>query len=492
MQDRSDSPTAQVASVTADAVAVTGRQCTARSPRGAVAAAAPQAALAGAMALARGGNAYDAVTAAALVEVVLLPPKCGLAGDLVALAWPASRDRPEALLAVGPAAAGLAEVARRGDLHETGPLAVGVPGAPGGYLALAERARLDLADLAEPAIALANEGFCWPSICAALGSESAELVAALNPDGCRYLPEGVPLVAGEVVTLPGLAAALERFVDEREQFLRGGVGRAIVERVGKAGGVVTMADLEQPEAVWVEPDTVGIGDAQLFATPAPTHGPYLLDAVSSANEQPSIGLHAAVMEAISLRRHSLADPAGTSMVSATDRDGTLAVAVHSNSYPRFGSGLVVDEFDLVLSNRAGRGFSSEASHPNFPAPGRRPATTLHAWGLGRDGDGRLLGATPGGANQLPWNAQSLHRLLGGATRADAVLAPRWEWLPADDGVRVEVGLDDTSRNELARSARSIEEVGLWQLRSAMQIVSYHDGIAEAVVDPRTQGAVVGL
>ncbi len=474
-----------------DIIGVMARQCTARSPRGAVAAAAPTAALAGARALAAGGNAYDAVVTAALCETVLLPPKCGLAGDLVAMVWPAG-ERPAALLAVGGAASGLADAATRGALLETGPNSVGVPGAPGGYLALAERAVLELDELARPAIEAARDGFCWSEICATLGQESIEVVSANTPDGSRYFPGGAPLAAGAVVALPGLAAALEHLVADRWEFLRGSVGQAIVRRVVAAGGVLGQDDLARQQPEWVDPVSIGIGDRIVYATPAPTHGPSLLHALEAGDELGPPELYRSVMAAIARRRDVLTDPSGTSMVSAVDGDGTLAVVVHSNSFPRFGSGLIVDEFDLVLSNRAGRGFSSEVSHPNFGVSGRRPATTLHAWGLAHRDGRRLLGATPGGANQMPWNAQSLVRLLGGDEVSRAVVAPRWEWRPVDDCVRFEIGLEAAIEDELARSAPSVEAVGLWGLRSAMQIVTSHDGVGTAVVDPRTQGGVIPL
>ena len=103
-------------------IGVMAEHCLARSPRGVVAAAAPAAARIGADALAQGGSAYDAAVAAALAETVLLPPKCGLGGDLVALVWHRDRDEPEALLAIGGAPAGLAAVASAGRLTETGPM----------------------------------------------------------------------------------------------------------------------------------------------------------------------------------------------------------------------------------------------------------------------------------------------------------------------------------------------------------------------------------
>ncbi len=61
-------------------------------------------------------------------------------------------------------------------------------------------------------------------------------------------------------------------------------------------------------------------------------------------------------------------------------------------------------------------------------------------------DGRaFLGGTPGGDNQVPWNAQLLQGIIDGETSPGVlVTAPRWEWVPADDGVRIEAGFDDAA------------------------------------------------
>src|SRR3546814_12984219 len=66
----------------------------------AVSAAVPAAADVGLQVLKDGGNAFDAAVAAALVETVWLPMKCGLAGDVVALLQRAGGP-VEALLALG-------------------------------------------------------------------------------------------------------------------------------------------------------------------------------------------------------------------------------------------------------------------------------------------------------------------------------------------------------------------------------------------------------
>lgn len=477
------------------ALGVMAEHCLASSPRGVVAAAAPTAAHVGAAMLERGGNAYDAAVAAALAETVLLPPKCGLGGDLVALVWHRDRGEPEALLAIGGAPGGLGSIAAAGGLTETGPMSVGVPGAPAGYAALADRGTLDRGSLAGPAISLADDGFCWATICTVLAEESRDLVLEHQPQGTRYFPDGDPIPPGALVTLPGLARALEAWSRDGAGLLDGDVGAAIVERVRRAGGVLTADDVIAGRAEWTSAARVDLGDERLFATPEPTHGPSLLDALGRIDGRGGpADVVRAVRAAVDARRQSLSDPSGTSMVSAVDRSGTLVAIVHSHSYPRFGSGLIVDEYDLILANRAGRGFTSEPDHPNFPAPGRRPATTLHAWGFAPANGWRVIGGTPGGANQMPWNAQSLAPLLAiddaltPRRLAVAVVGPRWELRP-DGGLRVEDGFEPGVVGSLGDD---VDEVPRWALRSAMQIVADTGEVFVASADPRTVGAAVPI
>lgn len=483
-------------------LAVMAEQVTGRGLRGVVAAAAPMAARAGADTLRDGGNAYDAAVAAALAETVLLPPKCGLGGDLVAIVLPAGADRPEALLAIGGAPRGLADVARAGSWRDVGPTSVGPPAAPAGYAALAERGRLGRDRLAAAAISLAADGFPWATVCTRLAAQARELVAEMHPDGCVYYPDGEPMEPGAAVRLPGLAAALGEWVERGADLLAGPVGTAVVRAVRSRGGVLHEDDLVFARAEWAPCAETTAAGRRLWATPAPTHGPSLLDAVGavfagSPTDAPSpVTVHAAVLAAIARRRRDLADPSGTSMVSAGDRDGNVVVVVHSNSFPRFGSGIVVPEYDLPLANRAGRGFTPQPDHPNFPLAGRRPATTLHAWAAAdTDGRPRWLGGTPGGANQMPWNAQALARLLTGEERPGMLVSsPLWEWLPDDDGLRIESGFDSDTRAALASaSPGSVTSTHRWGCKSAQQVIRVPrpGQVWEAAADPRTVGAAIG-
>ncbi|HZB43239.1 MAG TPA: gamma-glutamyltransferase [Ilumatobacter sp.] len=484
---------------TAHELAVMAEQVTARGVHGVVAAAAPQAAQAGAAALRDGGNAYDAAVAAALAETVLLPPKCGFGGDLIAIVIPGFGVEPQALIAVGGAAAGHADVARAGRWRDVGPDSVGPPAAAAGYAALADRGRLERERLATPAIALALDGFAWAEVCTRLSRLAADLVAEMNPGGCVYYPGGEPIAPGTVVRLPGLADVLREWVGRGAALLEGPVGAAIAREIGARGGALTTEDFVLATADWMPCVQAAPGDRTLWATPAPTHGPGLLSAIVdyvAGGDESVAGVHRAVMAAIERQRRELGDPGGTSMVSAADAGGTVVVVVHSNSYPRFGSGIVVPEYALTLANRAGRGFTPEPGHANFPERGRRPATTLHAWAVSDNGGApKWAGATPGGVNQLPWNAQTLARLLAGEERPGMLVAGAlWEWIADDDGLRVETGFAAEDVEALRAQTSRVVSAPRWGCKSAQQVVRVPlPGEAwEAAADPRTVGLALGI
>jgi gamma-glutamyltranspeptidase / glutathione hydrolase len=470
--------------------------CSAISERAVVTAATPLAADAGAAVLRDGGNVYDAVVAAALVETVLLPPKCGLAGDVVALVVRAGRPEPEALISVGPAPRKLGEALATRSLPAVGGLSVGIPGAPAGYRALAERGRIPLANLAEPAIDLALRGFAWPEISSYLTARSVDVLREQNPDGVVYLPAGLPAAEGTSMTLPGLAQVLESYVAHPEALFAGELGDAVHQAIRSRGGVIERDELDSAQALWTAPEARTVGRSRLWATPGPTHGPSLLDAVSSAPR----GCRAAelvdcVETAIAVRSRELGDRAlggGTSVATAADGDGNAVVLVHSNSFQRYGSGIVVEPYGLVLSNRPGRGFTAVPGHPNFPTPGRRPVTTLHAWAVRLDDGSLMLGATPGGENQMRWNAQTISSVLDGVDDPAAlVAAPRWGRFSGR--LTVEEGFSEQDLIELG-TLGEIDLTGRHSLRSAQQVLRLRgpDAPLRAGADPRTGAAARGI
>ncbi|MEQ8967592.1 MAG: gamma-glutamyltransferase [Azospirillaceae bacterium] len=447
-----------------------------------VTAAAPPAVEAGLRVLAEGGNAFDAAVTMALVETVCLPMKCGLAGDLVALVR-APDGALGCLLSIGPGAGALGSGAVP---TETGGGSVGVPGAPAGYARLAALGRFDLPALVAPAIEAATRGVAWSEVAVRLTAEAEDLLRRHNGETV-FLPEGRLPRVGETLRLPGLTRLLGDFAELGETLFHGAHGEAIRDRVREAGGFLELADLAVDPAAWRAPARLPLGGgAVLVATPAPTHGPALLNAAD-------LVLHhrrdpvAAAREA----RRAMTDDAGalavggTSVVTAADDEGNAVVLVHSNSYPQYGSGLVVRDLDLVLNNRPGRGFDASApvDSPRAPAPGRVPPTTRHAW-AGVDGRTTTLGATPGGINQMIWNLQSVLAACDGAAPDEICRAPRWS---LDTGGRLTIEADhrDAGRPDGRRVAAG-------SMRSAQQVLRLDATAAgaAAAADRRT-GAVAG-
>lgn len=476
---------------------VLARQQTAVGRGGVVAAAAPIAASIGAQMLRDGGNAYDAAVAAALAESVLLPLKCGLAGDLVALCLEPGATEPQALTAIGPAAGGLAKVAQRGALTTTGPTSVGVPAAPAGYAELAARGRFGREAVAGPAMALARDGFAWSPVLEQLTRSVVGLLKQHNPAGTAYLPNGEAIPAGSTVRLPGLAAALREWVDRGSEMMTGPVGEALSNRVIAAGGVITPADLASARVEWQAAEMAQVGEMRIWSTPAPTFGPSLLACCSNEKFLGGVdGIWRAVVEAMKQRERTLSDPLhdeGTSAVGCVDAEGRVVVIIHSNSFPRFGSGIVLEEYQLILSNRAGRGFNSTPGHSNFPSQGKRPATTLHAWAAG-NGRVELMGGTPGGINQMIWNAQTLKEIfLGAKDPGPIVTAPRWAWDPPSKTIFVESDSDPEVIKYFASSTETgstiVPPLSLHSVQ-LIAVVPSSDGPRVIAVDPREGATAV--
>jgi gamma-glutamyltranspeptidase/glutathione hydrolase len=380
------------------------------------------AASAGAAAYATGGNAFDAALAACFMETVALPMKAGLFGDLVALVRVGGGDFT-AIVSVGAGPRALADGAT---LERTGARSVGVPGAPHGYATLHRFARLGLDRLVAPAARAARDGLPWTRVARSYVVESAETLARLSPNN-PYAPGGRIPELGEIRRLPGLGDLLEAFAIQREALYDGEIGARIVAELHRRGGILAPEDFAQRPAQQLAPMRGNLADrASLTVTPQPTHGARVIDVVreglASGAPLPSI-IRADRIDA--QRKGRLAMDDGTSVVSAADDEGNAVIVLHSNSFPQFASGIVLDS-GLILNNRPGRGFDLDAppTAANAPRAGRVPPTTLHAWLLQRGGE-TILGATPGGVNQLPWNAQTVTELVTGSSPAEAVTSPRW-------------------------------------------------------------------
>jgi gamma-glutamyltranspeptidase/glutathione hydrolase len=189
---------------------------------GAVAATHWLAAQAGMTMLDRGGNAFDAATAAGLVLQVVEPHLNGPGGEVPIVLHAGATGAVQVICGQGPMprAATIESFREQGldSIPGSGLLAACVPGAFGAWMRLLEEyGRLRLADVMEPAIAYAAGGH-------PLLPKAAEMIGALAPlfreeweeSGRTYLVAGRAPEAGCRVRNPVLAGTFRRILKEAQ------------------------------------------------------------------------------------------------------------------------------------------------------------------------------------------------------------------------------------------------------------------------------------
>ncbi len=242
-------------------------QTAATSRKGVVAAGHPDEVAAGLAVFAEGGNAIDALVAAAFTAYVVEPAMCGLGGYGHLSAFVASSGElisvdhyVRAPLAARPdmfeidQAKGLKYYETpytKGLKAERGHLAVAVPGAVAGlYWTQRRLGRLPWAAVLQPAIASAKAGLAvtWPLFLRIAESHTAMrampgLAAMFLRDGELPLMPG-PHAEGTVLRRDDLATTLERIAEAGAAgFYDGPVAAAMVEACRAGGGILSREDL---------------------------------------------------------------------------------------------------------------------------------------------------------------------------------------------------------------------------------------------------------
>ncbi|MEO6246690.1 MAG: gamma-glutamyltransferase, partial [Opitutaceae bacterium] len=219
----------------------------------------------GAEVLASGGNAVDAIVAAALAAGIAAPAMTGPGGYGAAIMI-ASADGKKV---VAIDANSTAPAAARGDMfsldekgavlgktNHHGWLAAGVPGILAGLqLALDRHGTRTMGECLQPAIKLARDGI---KLTAAVATTMRNLapIFATHPGGKNlYLKNGAPLAAGDTFRNPELAAMLTTLAQRNsvDSFYRGDIAQCIADDFTKHGGLVTAQDLSAHRAREVAP-----------------------------------------------------------------------------------------------------------------------------------------------------------------------------------------------------------------------------------------------
>ena len=503
--------------------------------------------------LREGGNAIEAMVAAAACIASVYPHMTGIGGDAFWLLHEPGQP-VRALDACGPAPARLtAEFYRERGLDAIpmrGALAANtVAGTIGGWdLALQwsrERwaGRMPLARLLDDAITYAERGI------AVTGSQQASTAAKLTElrdqpgFAGRFLPDGRVPVEGEVFVQRALASTLRRLAAAGlDDFYRGELAAAIASELQSVGSPVTREDLAAYRAEWKTPLELSHSRGKLYNMTPPTQGVVSLMILGIADRLPLPApesadyvhmLVEATKQAFAVRDRHVTDPrymtldpqsllddaALARLAQAVDMGAALpwgrrtaagdtvwmgvidgegrAVSFIQSIYHEFGSGVVLPSTGINWQNR-GCSFSLDPAALNTLRAGRKPFHTLNPALALLDGGRTMVYGTMGGDGQPQTQAAVFTRhAVHGMPLQQSVSAPRWllgrTWGSMSESLKLESRFDPAIVAELARRGHEVEVVGGYDevVGHAGALVRHATGVLEGASDPRSDGAVAG-
>lgn len=503
--------------------------------------------------LREGGNAIEAMVAAAATIAVVYPHMNSIGGDGFWLVH-VPGEPVRALDACGASAAAadlafyhsrhLAAIPVRG-----GAAANTVAGTVSGWdLALehsrtALRGKMPLGRLLEDAIHYARHGI------AVTRSQTATTQAKL--EGLRgqpgfddtYLVDGELPATGTRFRQERMAATLERLAKAGlDDFYRGDLARSFAKDLAAVASPVALDDLAQHRAQWRTPLALPHWNGTLYNMPPPTQGLAsllilgILDRLQIGRTDPHGADYVhlcveAVKQAFRVRDRHVTDPAymtvdphallapeaidalaaridpqraapwgagkgpaDTIWMGVIDGNGR-AVSFIQSVYHEYGSGVVLAESGVAWQNR-GCSFSLDERALNVLRPRRKPFHTLNpAMALLDDGRTMVYGSMGGDGQPQTQSAVFTRTVVFGMNPQDAIAAPRWllgrTWGQASDTLKLEARFPPAVVEELARRGHEVEVVGEYDevVGHAGAILRGTDGLMEGGFDPRSDGGV---
>ncbi|MBX2882419.1 MAG: gamma-glutamyltransferase family protein [Granulosicoccus sp.] len=522
--------------------------------RGAVVAPHHLASTAGLRVLQEGGNAVEAMIAAASTIAVVYPHMNGLGGDNFWLINSPGQN-VQGIDACGASATaassqfyqeqGLDKIPDRGPLA-----ALTVGGAVSGWQAAFDyssqklQGKLPLSRLLEDAVYYAREGV---AVTGTLAANAANKRAELEPQpgfADTYINNGKTPELGQRLLQPKIAATLEHLVHSGlDDFYRGELANTLAAELAAVGSPLALEDFTRHQALSLDPLTLNVAGHQLFNMPPPTQG---LASLLLLGVYARLGItdtdtpdyvHALVEAtkcAFRVRDRHITDPAwmtvspedylredvlqsmavtidpklaapwpdagdtgDTVWLGAIDQYGT-AVSFIQSVYWEFGSGVVLPGTGITWQNR-GTSFSLDPAHHNSLSPQRRPFHTIQP-ALARLADGRVMAyGTMGGEGQPQTQAMVFARhVLHNESLQHAITSPRWllgrTWGSTATNLRIENRFVESVYAELSARGHDVERVGAFDeiMGHAGALVLNLDGRIEAAADPRSDGSVAGF
>ena len=510
--------------------------------RNCVATSQPLAAQAGLRMMLKGGNAVDAILATAIAMTVLEPTSNGIGSDAFCILWDGKELKGLNASGRSPAAWTADRFKGLGEMPRRGWESVSVPGAVSAWVEMsAKYGRLPFADLFEPAIKYASDGYMvTPTISRLWEGGVAELHD--QPGFAEaFMPKGRTVYAGEKFVAKAHAQTLQRIAETKgEAFYRGELAEKIAAFAKQHGAALTAADLAAHTLDWVEPIGIdyrgytlheippnGQGIAALIAlgiienfdvasmpVDSPDNVHLKIEAMKLAfadiNEYVSdsstmrvtpaqmldkgyLKQRAKLIDMKKAREPSFGTPSkgGTVYLTAADESGMMVSYIQSN-FSGFGSGVVVPGTGISLQNRAS-GFSLSPGHANIVAPNKRPFHTIIPGFLTKGGQPLMSFGVMGGSMQAQGHMQVVSRMVDHTQNPQAASdAPRWR---VDTGLKVgiEHGVPADTIAALKARGHDMPQADRWStdFGRAQLIYKMEDGYF-AASERRTDGQAVGF
>ena len=499
--------------------------------------------------LREGGNAVEAMIAAATITVVY-PHMNGIGGDSFWLV----RDGAS-VTGIDACGAAAANVSRDNYAGKTaipfrgGSAAITVAGTMSGWGAAYEMSRkklggkLPLSRLLEDAIHYADHGIAV-TVSQHMNTKNklAEL-KDIHGFADSFLTNGQVPATGSVFKQSRLGATLKRLGDAGlDDYYRGDLAESIARDLREAGSPVSLADLSNHKALIRTPLELAHSLGKLYNMPPPTQG---LVSLLILGQMDRLGIarydhlsadyvHAAVeatKRAFMIRDKYITDPARMTvdpqsflepakldaMAAKVDMakaapwgagkgpadtiwmgviDGAgVAVSMIQSIYHEFGSGVVLKETGINWQNR-GASFSLDPNHINTLEPGKKPFHTLNpAMACFDDGRVMVYGNMGGDGQPQSQSAVFSRTAVLGLNPQDAIAAPRWllgrTWGQVSDTLKLESRFPAATIEELKKRGHDVEIMGDFDetLGHAGCVIRHPNGNFEGGFDPRSDGGV---
>lgn len=440
------------------------------------------------------------------------------------------------------------------DASVTGGAAVAVPGMAAGLWELHKKyGKLHWSRLFDDPIKLAQKGF---RVSGDLSNDFKNNVNRLSPAAkVHFLKKGTEVYKpGEILIQKNLAKVLSEMRNRNvASFYKGRVAKDIVDSVRKAGGHITLKDLEDYKPVWRKPLIAEYAGHKLYLMPPPSSGGVVIQTAlkliekinlngyeeRSADEHHLLGQvlsrafrgrtliadpdyyqvplerllgekyidelaksirkdEATIVEPLQEEASAPQESTETTHLSVIDKYGN-AVAMTVTLNGEFGSGVATDLYGIMLNNEMDD-FTTRPGEPNMfglvqgqgnlIAPGKRPLSSMSPTLVEKNGKIVMAIGAPGGPRIISSVIQSLYRTLGrGQDLETAVEAPRVHHQLLPNKLFI-----DSSRfsPEVLKELKDRKNTLEESWQGLIYAVRNVDGTLEAVVDTRAEGAAGGF